>query len=423
MSDWTAQDKHPPFYYAVLHGWVAIFGNAEWSLRAPSAIAGALSVALLAMVGGRAAGLVLAVVAGVLFAAHPTAVEFSQEARMYPLAGLLALAASVALASSIDRPMPWRFGLYALLAVALIYTHYSGFFVLAVHAGLLAAYGLRAMLNGRGVGTALGGLAACCAVAVAYIPWYGHLLESTRSGVDHLPDPSWTLADVVFASQFGLQRAEDFWLAIALPLVGLGLWGVVKRIANPYVTCVAAIALVPVAQLAYSIVRTPVFDPRQTSPYIAGAVLVLAVGIIEAGAYLGDAFSQKRLALPVVGAATAVLAGLSLVASGDWYQRGPREDWRAAAAEVDVSEQGVYVWRGYIDVPLRYYTQARAEALPPVASPTTRASRSFGILLLSHESVADRQAILTGLMPFYFVGQPRDFVGITFYPLKWRGVE
>ena len=35
MVDWTAQDKHPPLYYGVLHYWTDAFGDGEAALRMP----------------------------------------------------------------------------------------------------------------------------------------------------------------------------------------------------------------------------------------------------------------------------------------------------------------------------------------------------------------------------------------------------
>jgi uncharacterized membrane protein len=71
MVDWTATDKHPPLYYAVLHYTIALFGDSESVLRAPSAVAGALTVGLLvaACLWGRE--YLLGAIAGLILALHP----------------------------------------------------------------------------------------------------------------------------------------------------------------------------------------------------------------------------------------------------------------------------------------------------------------------------------------------------------------
>jgi uncharacterized membrane protein len=414
MADWTAQDKHPPLYYAVLHGCVAVFGDAEWALRLPSALVGAISVAILAAVAWRIGGPVLGVISGVLFAVHPTALEFAQEARMYPLAGLLALGSTIVLSAAVSRPSALRFGAYGLLAAPLIYTHYSGLFVLAVHAAVLVLYAVRR----RDQSLLRGGALALAVVAIAYIPWYGNLIDNASDGVDHLADPSWALADLVLSSLLGLQRAESFWIAIALPLLGLGIWGVAKRVDDPYVTCIAALALVPVAQLAYTIVRSPVLDPRQASPYIAGVVLVMALGVVELGEYVADTFSRQSLARPIAGVAAAALAVILLWGTIDWYDRGPREDWRAAAAEIDDVPGAVYIWRAYIDVPLQYYSDHRVEPRSPRGARVLLADELPAALVLSHETPSEREALVREMSQSFTVGEPITFAGIVIYPLS-----
>jgi uncharacterized membrane protein len=421
MVEWTGQDKHPPLYYGVLHVWVKLFGDSEASLRMPSAIAGAVAAVVLAGAGWRAGGAMLGLAASGLLALQPTAVEFAQEARMYSLEGLWAVASSVALAAMIDRPAPARAALYAGLALGAVYTHYSGFLLLGVQALLIAGYGAWRWRVDGDVRMLLAGAAALGVVLAGYAPWYGNMIESAREGVGHLPEPGWRLADVVFSALLGLQRASDFWLAIALPGMGLGLWGVWRKRREPYAVCVAAIALVPVLQLMYSIVRSPVFDARQTSPYVAGYVFVLAVGLVELGSYAADVLQRRWLSLPVTVAGGAGLAALALAASADWYGRGPREDWRAAAAAIDGVQGPVYVWRGYIDEPLRYYSEASFTAISPEGRLLVAAdSGAPAALVLSHQTPDEERAILRNLSGPYVVGEPRTYVGIAVYELLRR---
>lgn len=418
MIDWTAQDKHPPLYYGLLHFWIDLFGDRETGLRSLSAVAGAVSAATLAGVGWRVGGWPLAIGAGVLIAAHPTAIEFSQEARMYPLSGMFGLLATMALAANVDRPSILRAVLYAALATAAAYTHYSAFLLLVVHAAVALSYAaVRWGTDGRRVAMMVG--ASFVLIAVAYIPWYGNFIDHARAGVGHLPDPSWTLADVAFSAMLGLQWTSDAWLAIAFPLVSLGLWGVWKRAADPYAVCVAAIALVPCAQLFVSIVRSPVFDARQASPYIAGFAFILAIGAVELGAYVADLVSRPALLRPVALAAGGAVGVVMLLGAVDWYERGPREDWRAAAREVDTVDGPVFIWRSYTAEPLSFYTDHPTVAFGPSASPPTPPS-SAATLVLSHHAPDEQAAITRRLGTTYVAAAPVDYVGILVYRLTAR---
>jgi 4-amino-4-deoxy-L-arabinose transferase-like glycosyltransferase len=127
-----------PLYVLLLRGWVSLFGHGDAQVRLLSVI---FSVATLpatywlgrAMVG-RAAGLL----AALLFALSPYAVELGQEAALYSLAALTTTAALAA-------GLRWRAtgrgaALYVALGILAIYSHYVVALILA----------LFAMLGGRG---------------------------------------------------------------------------------------------------------------------------------------------------------------------------------------------------------------------------------------------------------------------------------
>ncbi len=89
VTVWTAGDVHPPLYFWCLWGWVRLFGESPFAMRSLSALIGTLTVwavyGLGRQVGGRWCGLLGAA----LTAVAPFAVWWSQEMRMYALAGLL----------------------------------------------------------------------------------------------------------------------------------------------------------------------------------------------------------------------------------------------------------------------------------------------------------------------------------------------
>jgi hypothetical protein len=254
---------------------------------------------------------------------------------------------------------------------------------------------------------------------VAYLPWYGHLSESAREGVGHLPEPSIELVDLVWSALLGLQRASDFWLALAIPAVCFGVWGVSKRLRDPYVVCVAAIALVPIIQLVVSWLRTPVLDVRQSSPYIAGYAFLLALGLREAGQYVADIVGNGKLKAPVALAGACGVAILMLIACADWFNRGPREDWRQAASDSEGAGT-VFIWRGYINEPMRYYTSQRLTPILPNAEVNAVSPGSSAVLVLSHNSQGEADSILGALGERWNIGEMASYPGIQLYPLQAR---
>ncbi|MEA3407693.1 MAG: glycosyltransferase family 39 protein [Chloroflexota bacterium] len=86
---WTAGDVHPPLYFWSLWGWVGLFGESEFAMRSLSAAFGVLIVAVTYSFGRLIAGRLTANLAALLTALARFHIWWSQEMRMYVLAGLL----------------------------------------------------------------------------------------------------------------------------------------------------------------------------------------------------------------------------------------------------------------------------------------------------------------------------------------------
>mgnify|MGYP001072315637 CR=1 FL=1 len=126
-------DIHPPGYYLLLHFWRIPTGDSEFAVRTLSVYMGLLAVALTGRLGRRMLGAGVGGGAAFLAAISPLAVYYSQEARMYSLLGLIAVASTDLLWGLLRRPRPLTGLLYALVAAAGLYVHYSFPFILVAH--------------------------------------------------------------------------------------------------------------------------------------------------------------------------------------------------------------------------------------------------------------------------------------------------
>ncbi len=153
----AAADIHPPGYYLALKGWVGLLGTSELALRAFSALAGIVLVALLYRLGKHYFGPAAGVGAALAGAFNPYLIYYAQEARMYALAATLGAASFLLFSAWLRSSRPpapalgdKRLGLaYSLVTAAGLYTHYAfGFVILAqtvaALGGLLAHGGSRA---------------------------------------------------------------------------------------------------------------------------------------------------------------------------------------------------------------------------------------------------------------------------------------
>ncbi|MBI4099941.1 glycosyltransferase family 39 protein [Candidatus Microgenomates bacterium] len=100
LTKFSPGDVHPPLYYLVLKLWTDLFGYSEISLRAPSVIAGILTVLLVVKIGEKLFNRPVGLLAGLFLAVNPLAVYYSQEARMY---SLVTLAVTIAVFGFITR--------------------------------------------------------------------------------------------------------------------------------------------------------------------------------------------------------------------------------------------------------------------------------------------------------------------------------
>lgn len=172
MARLTAQDIHPPLYYALLHLWLNSFGSASpLFLRSFSVLIGLLSLPALWWLARLfyPARQRVALLALLLLALSPIHIFYSQEVRMYGLEMLLGMVSTGFFWKIVNSE--WgsaRIGRwlgYVVATTALLYTEYYAALVPLCH-GLWALWHFRRVLR-----RILPLAAAWSAVALAYLPW------------------------------------------------------------------------------------------------------------------------------------------------------------------------------------------------------------------------------------------------------------
>jgi 4-amino-4-deoxy-L-arabinose transferase-like glycosyltransferase len=93
MAAFTQPGFNGPLYFLLLRGWIGLAGYSEFALRFLSLACGVMSVALIITLGTRLFNRVVGLIAGALLTFSAYQVWYSQEAKMYTLITLLALAA------------------------------------------------------------------------------------------------------------------------------------------------------------------------------------------------------------------------------------------------------------------------------------------------------------------------------------------
>ena len=132
----ASDDIHPPLYYLLLGAWVRLSGTSEFAARSLSVVIGVLCVAGTFFLADQLVSSRCSLLSALFAAVSPFQVYYSQEARMYILGVLAALAlvgSTRALLTAWDRQprlLSIRAGALVLAALFVLYTHYYGATVL-----------------------------------------------------------------------------------------------------------------------------------------------------------------------------------------------------------------------------------------------------------------------------------------------------
>lgn len=185
-------DSHPPGYQTLLYWWMQIFGNSDFSIRAPSAIAGLLAIAWTFELGRRHFSAITGLIAAAFLAGSYQAIYYSQEARAYAFLMCFTPACvsyylDLFNTPSLEKKMPALWGFWAM-ATALLYFHYVGAVLLA-SMGFIRIIGF--FLKGHKHNDALLTVCAFSIPLLLYLPWlpvmYQHLVDAPAIWATPMP--------------------------------------------------------------------------------------------------------------------------------------------------------------------------------------------------------------------------------------------
>jgi len=123
-------EKNPPLYYIILHWWINLFGDSEFSIRFPSVIFGSLSIFMIYKVGNQICDKDVGILGSFLLGLSVFHIRYSQEARMYSLSFLLTLLSIYFFIRFFkDRSCKVLIS-YILFSILLMYSHIYGLFII-----------------------------------------------------------------------------------------------------------------------------------------------------------------------------------------------------------------------------------------------------------------------------------------------------
>ena len=302
VTAWTASDVHPPLYFWSLWGWVQLFGQGEFAARLLSALFGVLTVVIVYRLGRRLRGERVGMLAAFLTGFSRFHIWWSQELRMYVLAGLLGVLSLYHFlgwlrAEATPHPIParkrwWHLGGTALYGLGSLYT-------VLVMGGLLLAENL-VMLVYALVGGVRRRFASLGRWAVGQLLVLGGLVAWLAYSWGAMS--TWSVAEPVglgraaqlyatlLATGISVEIDRYMWLAIALMalfavgmVVGLIRWrqqGQPREEAWDLLTLGLVVVVPPllvyVATLPRALFYTPRLEARYLIPFAPAFWILLA---------------------------------------------------------------------------------------------------------------------------------------------------
>lgn len=117
-------------YHTVLHFWIELFGDSEFSIRFPSVIFGVLSVYMIYKLGELIFDTNIGLLSSFMLSISLYHIRYSQEARSYSLLVLLALLSNYYFIKILENKDRKHIIGYILSSITMVYTHGYGLFYL-----------------------------------------------------------------------------------------------------------------------------------------------------------------------------------------------------------------------------------------------------------------------------------------------------
>jgi hypothetical protein len=353
-----AMHVHPPLYFLLLKGWVALTGVSAFVVRYFSVWFSVLLVPATYVLGCRFGDRRTGLLGGLLVALSPLYIIYSQEARVYAVLPLFYVALLILMERLVSQREPRPRSDWALLStveIVGVHLHYVFLFAIAYVRLLLATHLWRHRREQRRW------LASLAAVALACTPWAMAVLLNWRSVLSDVgsgdpfvkPVPLDYLARLLWTFQWsGLTGAWGYpplrIAAFVLAVLFLVVLGVLFSRVRTRRTTFGLLAhwLVPLGVSVMMWVAKPLSHPRYVALFAVALLLFCAWAVMQLGR---GTRLEKGLAVLL---ALAILSSATISLHAYAFNREfAKDDVRALAAWLEEKAAGgdliVAPWRDW----------------------------------------------------------------------------
>ncbi|TAK30645.1 MAG: hypothetical protein EPO21_19060 [Chloroflexota bacterium] len=308
-------DQHPPLYFALLSGLLAIAGPSEYVLRFPSVAYTILAVPLAYVTGSRMAGRTAGIAVAALWATSPFLMWAAWEARPYALLALLSFLSVYLLLRALDDShhpgwaIAWIVSLAAMFATQYMSAILIGCELVAAVLYVIAGRTQRRRILAGGI-LALGVLAA---------PTSFFVLQRFRT----VADSAYSISLIAFVQDLphnlGIRGASEFLpLPVLLIPFGIVLAGGILSLASPsrfrVAIVMASVLVIPFLGLYLLIEWGRVTYSARYAAFLApGYYILLGLGTARLFRFRRAAGIVALLCLAGIGVAALIYVQTSMV--------------------------------------------------------------------------------------------------------------
>lgn len=321
----SAYDVNPPLYFFILHFWINLIGDNEFSVRFLSVIFGFLSILMIYILGSLIFDKKIGFISSILLALSPFHVYYSQEARYYSLMMLLALLSIFFFIKLLNR---MSFSLligYILFNTLLMYTHtYSLFIIIFENIYILSIFFLKKINDFE----LKRWISLQVVLFILYLPWIFSLLGAifrVQSGY-WLHEPSMRNLLSPFKAYSGgdLLLLSLFLMLLTFSLINIEKVKAQSKINKIYL--LSGLMLTPIIlPFIISKISTPIYLSRYTITASIPFYILAARGI--------NNINYKYIKIFII----IFIIVLSLNSIGEQYTNVDKSQWREAANYIDLN--------------------------------------------------------------------------------------
>jgi uncharacterized membrane protein len=340
LHELVINDVHPPLYYFVVHFWIKLFGDSEWSVRFISVLFGVLAIPLIFLLALQLFDRVTGLFAAALLALSQFHIGFSQEGRMYAMLVSLTLLSFYFFLKLLEgKRSRLAFVAYVASSTLMMHTHiYSFFIIIAQNIYFLTLAFTAKEIFKRSLKR---WLLAQLVLALLFVPWFFALLRQVsrvRRGFWIPDEPPRAILDALYLHAGSTNLAWVLFPLVAFAV--LSAWkGVRKEAGVPasqtqikdgfnserlkiYLLLLWLVCPI-ILPFLVSKFSSPIFLPKYTIPALPAFIILAARGLSRVR------FHQLRML-----AAVFILC-FSLIALRNYYGTVRKDQWRDAVSGLE----------------------------------------------------------------------------------------